>query len=1205
MNSETIKALAEFTDEGRFEQLALALLHCAEPLCAGLSQQGVNAGGKTRASPVDNVGFVRGALPPHMVIVHHTIAAARELRAKWLGGLASGSRAAAPREGDIAKTARIVGAQRARQPDLEATLLLTSNQEPDEKLVRDIAAASAELGFEIDIWSRVRLARVLDTDPTGQWIRASQLGITQQWLSPELFAHLSRESIDEHVQPEAANQWIGRALDRQLDASHRIATFVVGASGSGKSVAALRALVRHLDSGGYALVIPHAIVENAPSLNAALLAALQRLRPALTGHVSPLSLSSVERPLLLLVEDINHASNPAAILDKLTRWSNDAAKDGAGTWRILCPMWQRTLSSAPDALRRSVEATALFPEPLTPWEASAALEAKAKELGIGLSQIEAHGLAAALGHDPLLIGLVELGTGAAPADVITNFVKRSIERCQALSGLPASELATAVRALAEQMLDKRIVAPSWPDVLSWDLSPANLACLRAIAAHGELLRLAGPSRSQEVTFRHDRVRDHLLSEAAIALFDAGRLEPALIKNPYFADVIAHVLIARLSHIDLCVRVQGHNPTALFQALRMELQRSGRADPLEALAAEWLNDPANRGPDKKEQRHHVAALLFECDGPGIAGLARLLPEATRHARLARLRNGDLEGGIEDCLSRSLYGIDIWRKRQIDHAKARHGDAMRLALATGLTDPATPGDRRGALLNLAGDLADPALSKAIQASWRLDRERSDRLGYYLWAASYCCTEASAPELLAPICDAWAQLPIEREGGMLSPRDDLVESSMRWGFERHPPGGALGYFADRGRSEDLNWPTYYMMHGIDHPVAIAFCLDAMAAAQAKSPDSYTFNFRRGADVWERRRDEHGEHMSSVNRALLRHWWQDCSEDKYRRIAAFDLWAASWAEDDLQQLRVFQEDAVLGDRVLRKRLERKDATAIPNFVDRLDGERAGYWWFFARYVLSAEVIAALDRALARIAAEGDADADSHIGWELANTLVRLPRAVAEPILLRHAHALSRSPRFVQCALYFASPKLLEYAARSIAAAAEPREMLKHITMHFGISERGHPGVTRPEQIKGLQPHLHLLDEPDLGWVAEACNKAGWFDLRRELFDPLIPGSRACWTVPRLPALFNQLAGDRHFIPHQVDEVIESGVSWPEIAGAMESWLSGREDLEALRLVGEMLDDRGHRNDLSLLERWPGTPSDASRAIIANATFAVCLRNP
>jgi hypothetical protein len=211
---------------------------------------------------------------------------------------------------------------------------------------------------------------------------------------------------------------------------------------------------------------------------------------------------------------------------------------------------------------------------------------------------------------------------------------------------------------------------------------------------------------------------------------------------------------------------------------------------------------------------------------------------------------------------------------------------------------------------------------------------------------------------------------------------------------------------------------------------------------------------------------------------------------------------------------------------------------------------------------------------------------------------------LLRFQHALTRSPRFVQCALYFATPTLLEFAGRAIAAASEPSKLLHLLTSHLGIRQRDHPGITRPEQIRGLQSHFHLLDSHDLERLAETCNSCGWFDLRHELLDPLLPDGRECWTVARLPALYDRMATDQHFISHWLDEAIKCGISWDEMAWALGDWLSARDDEAALKLAGEILEDRGLRRDLPLLERWIGSKSDASRAIVANATFAVCHRS-
>lgn len=126
------------------------------------------------------------------------------------------------------------------------------------------------------------------------------------------------------------------------------------------------------------------------------------------------------------------------------------------------------------------------------------------------------------------------------------------------------------------------------------------------------------------------------------------------------------------------------------------------------------------------------------------------------------------------------------------------------------------------------------------------------------------------------------------------------------------------------------------------------------------------------------------------------------------------------------------------------------------------------------------------------------------------------------------------------------EWFASQSVETLNPTEIFKFLTMHFGVKERGHPGLTRPEQIVGLAPYFDLIEEKDLDWLAEGCNAVGWFDLRRRLFDPKIPNSSECWTEARLPGLFDRLAEEKRFVSLDIERVLETGLSWPAVAAAL-----------------------------------------------------------
>ena len=299
--------LADITDVGLFEQLATAILRECNPLYANIVHTGVNADGKTVKSPLDGICFAPGADPPHMISVHHTITGISGLEGKWLHDPSK----VTPRKGgkptaaagDVLKTAEIVSQERASKPSLRATLVLTTNQEPDQALVRKVTAEGERLGLEIEIWSRSSLAHFLDNKPGGQWLRKSFLGIEQELLSTGLLASLCKESLEIAAPHDKAEAWIPRSLDGALaTALSRKITFVVGESGFGKTVACYRKLSDHVAHDGFALVMSDKVVADALTPEQAIAATLRQVHPSLSATgPNALSLCSPERPLLCLL----------------------------------------------------------------------------------------------------------------------------------------------------------------------------------------------------------------------------------------------------------------------------------------------------------------------------------------------------------------------------------------------------------------------------------------------------------------------------------------------------------------------------------------------------------------------------------------------------------------------------------------------------------------------------------------------------------------------------------------------------------------------------------------------------------------------------------------------------------------------------------------------------------------------------------------
>ncbi len=282
----TERCIAAMSDPGMFERLATAVLRAADSQCGGLIHTGVNLDGRTVPAPEDGIAFVEGANPRHMIVMHHTTCGRTALKKKWLHGFANagpstGGKPSTP-PGDLVKATRLFEKQKQQIPNLRATLILTTNKDPDAELVCRVNSLGAKAGLEVRIWSGSRLAHFLDYDATGQWIRQRFLGIDQERLSGELLCSLSGRSLSFSNLQDDSTSWIDRQLDRRLeDAVGSDVVFIVAEPGLGKSVACYKRLRSHIENGGSGIIISHRTIAEAPSLELAIDRTLRHLHPSL------------------------------------------------------------------------------------------------------------------------------------------------------------------------------------------------------------------------------------------------------------------------------------------------------------------------------------------------------------------------------------------------------------------------------------------------------------------------------------------------------------------------------------------------------------------------------------------------------------------------------------------------------------------------------------------------------------------------------------------------------------------------------------------------------------------------------------------------------------------------------------------------------------------------------------------------------------
>jgi len=1219
-----MQALAAITDAGFFERLATAILREDNPTYRSLVHPGVNVEGKTVRAPLDGLCFVQGADPPHMITVHHTTTARKDLEKKWLHDPSKvkprkGSRPTAT-AGDLIKTAEMVVEERTRTPHLRVTLVLTTNEEPSEFLVRTVEAAGRDFGLEIDLWSRSRLSHFLDNQPAGQWIRRSFLGIEQEQLSTELLRELSKKSLKIHSPLDNPIAWIPRALDMALTTSLcRDVTFLAAGSGLGKSVACYRKLVAHVESGGFGIVLPHEAVASAVTLEQAVATTLRQLHPSLaTVGTSVLSLCSPERPLLLVVEDINRSGQTQLLAEKLAGWSHAPTKDerdAPSRWRLICPLWPEVLASMGDQARKSIESLTITAGCFTESEGRDAVLVRARLDGRKLSSLSAEVISRALGHDPLLIALNEQGAVPNPHQVISQFVEGSLSRVAAAAKeYPAAHYRQVLRTLAAVMLANRQIELDWREVCGWSgLQGEPLSLLGRLAHYGEIIRYTGPSDDQRLSFRHDRVRDWLLVDAAADLDRQDLLEEQVVMEPYFAEIMGTVLVWGNPKPSFLGRVTSLNPLVLFHALRLFGQASEQQH--EAILQkinDWLDDPTTHDQSNLHLRWEALAMLAQTDSPKVPALVRKFRNRTTSGQLARLRNGELSGGIELCIDMEPGMGAPWRNIQIEHAKLHYGRKLTTDLDGFLRRTDLNSASRIGALRLAGHIAKPSLALAIESCWIADHERGDHLADYLWAYGECCGDDPA-RYLGPACDVWAALSDQPDKkGMLSPRNELAAHELRWAFHKWPPLAAINYFVQRGSQDDLKWPITHMLHGIDHPKAVLFVIQELVAIQRSLNGTNSFSpfVMTAKDVWRRAEENYGRPMSKESRDLLLGLWRDESNDKHMRTQALSLWAVPQDSDDIEILRAAKSSDELADNILRERLTRGDQRAVPTMIQKLAADEHGYWWRYSRHLWSPELTEALDEFLGRRGAQAERTWGESIASDsfTHEVIMRLPVDEAERFLLKHWEHLRFSPNFVQTALYVSTPSLLEAAQAAINECPEPAKLMKYLGHHFGCRVKGHPGIIREAQVLALAPYLHLLSPLDVWELWDTCNEHGWFNVRREILDDILqpPYLRYRWDRDQAMSELDKIIAKNRlvWIDHWIDNFLKTDVPWSEIFTTMRAWLDQRCSLEALRVVAAAVAHRGTREDLGALRNYEGMSETEARQLIADTQFAVRRRS-
>ena len=547
---------------------------------------------------------------------------------------------------------------------------------------------------------------------------------------------------------------------------------MVGESGCGKSVASYTAFSQAVKDGGIGLWISEEYIETSDSLIQAISRTLKSLNPFLDdncGYDLLQLATSLRRPLVLVVDDINKTKNVSKSVRKLIGWqrrlgSGDApSKDAIPTngVQFVVPIWNQYWTRLSSSYSNAADLNEIPTRRMSQDEAVACIRRVSGNEQ--LTQQAAIDTAKRLEFDPILLGLwgqISSQTPAANAsasELVASFIQTTIGQESNDELLPA-DIRNAVNGLTTKMLEHRELYPIWQLVSDW-LSDKELDCIRHLTVSGKLCRISHRSGDDRLEFRHDRILESALTEpikTCVAKID-DNIE--ILSDPYFAETISRAVVTlqNPAHVSKLISI---SPLSVVYSVRSVTDgASDYENRVVESVADWLAESMESGSVSPEITWEAGRILQQIESPLVLQVTEKVKKR-RDFWGARLVNGDALIGKYRVWSDHMFPPavnDDHLETLVSRAVENHGDQLIQQLTTELeSDVILDEQSLSASLTLAGYIGDSSLAEPVLAAWE---KQNACLVEALWAAMRCSTEPD--KTLKPMLDAWRSLSDSKEG------------------------------------------------------------------------------------------------------------------------------------------------------------------------------------------------------------------------------------------------------------------------------------------------------------------------------------------------------------------------------------------------------------------------------------------------------------
>ncbi|WP_157972509.1 hypothetical protein [Saliphagus sp. LR7] len=1197
------------SDSGKFESVVSSILRRADPYYESVIQTGINPEGKPVKDPVDGIGWVKGSDNPHYIFFEYTTTKKAGLISKWLADPDSDS---SQDKGDLIKAAERADEIREGSPSAEFTVVLVSNKDLDSDLVTKVKSEADKHDVSVDIWGVHRLSDFLHNDPDGQWIRQNEFGIEAERLSEPLLLEIGEKSLSAYQEefrveveelrvqrPELST--ILETAESSSPGNHLIP--LVGNSGFGKTVTSYQAMENWLAEETPTLRVRPSDVEASASLTQALQSALSRHHVSLTSTAGQeaIRIASKNGRLLVVVDDLNRANDPTHLFKRISNWVGKMPDGGDSETEefpvaIICPLWQRIWDRHKRNIQYNKFADPVELGPLLSDTAVELIQSQADVHGVNITEDAAHDLVEKVGGDPHIIGLLgklmenENSVADLPKaskDVIRDFVNQSYDTASAASSesFIAADYNLAVEDLSINVLEKRDLEPGWRSVRNWISGSENVKAVRELTQQAQLLFIVHRKEERILSYRHDRVRDYLLSAYTFDRLSRNE-NTSYISDPYYYSILGKGIAYFRPPEDVLSQLCEKNPLALFEALR-ELggDASDYEDKLNTELQQWLDEQGNPTNLPSSLLWKSIEIVQEMDSRKVCELTESFPDWPQ-VLLARFRNGDLDAGIQFCNQRDSGNPNTnfsQRDTVMEEVRLRWGEQYTEEFSTRFE---TIGEENiSGAIQLAGFIGKSGLLPGIKDAWKKFGDEDGLLPVFIWAAFQCGLPDDS-SFVNKVFSRWASLPstheVEREdeaGNNDGVTKGRVYSAVKFALARDISKRQIKYLYEAiDEFPELEYHLVLLLQNIADPDALEVAVRKMGEfqheAEGHGPIHLSSELSRQWDPNAMR----GRSLPASCKARLRNLWTDEDElDETRRLA-FRTWSKAAQVEELEILQDMSNNELFEYRAHYRRLELGDQSVFHSSAFDII-ETPSYLQAISR-TWSSEAYELVDEILATV----DPDDEQDLFYQLGRFLFRIPDSDAEQLLEAHWDRIGNRPTFFQAALYTATPLSRDLANQTYEQTDNPGKLLEHVRMNFGFNTYGRSELISEKHLVSLEPYLDHIREMDLIEIAHKAKEIGMMEWSASNVQPLMSEHRYS-AHPTDEDLFDRLDeieddGDHRIdIKVWMDEFDRRAEPKSRAFHILEQWLKKDTNLDRYNIVAKVIKNRGTREHLSILD--------------------------